>query len=235
MNLCVIPARGGSKRIPRKNIRDFCGKPMIAYAIQVAIDSGLFSVIIVSTDDEEIASISRKYGAQTPFLRTANLSDDHTPTVPVIAHAISFGISQGWQFDDVCCIYPGCPFLEPQDLRSAFQALHASKASYSFPVAEYPSSIQRALKMGKNGALGSFFPEYQLTRTQDLEKSYFDAGQFYWGRKSAWLDGRTIHSDGIGLLLPKWRVVDIDEEQDWRKAEFLFNALEGGKDEQSNI
>jgi len=97
MNLCVIPARGGSKRIPRKNIRDFCGKPMIAYAIQVAIDSGLFSVIIVSTDDEEIASISRKYGAQTPFLRPANLSDDHTPTVPVIAHAISFGISQGWQ------------------------------------------------------------------------------------------------------------------------------------------
>jgi len=224
MNLCVIPARGGSKRIPRKNIKPFAGKPMIAYAIEAATDSRLFSRIIVSTDDPEVKEVSQKYGAEAPFLRPAELSDDHTPTVPVIAHAIRTLGQTGQSFEYVCCIYPCVPFLKEKDLVMALHLLKKGQADYSISVTEYPSPIQRALKMDAQGRIHPRFPEFELTRTQDLEASYHDAGQFYWGKCQTWLKKPCIHSNGVGLKIPNFKVVDIDTPKDWIKAELLYQA-----------
>jgi pseudaminic acid cytidylyltransferase len=236
MNMAVIPARGGSKRIPRKNIKLFAGKPMIAYAIEVAKQSGLFAHVVVSTDDEEIAATARTFGAETPFLRPLQLADDHTPTVPVIAHAVTACENLGWQFDYVCCIYPCVPFIRQDDLKSALDLLrNVDSAQYSFPVTEFPSAIQRALRRQESGLVAPFHPEYELTRTQDLEPAYHDAGQFYWGHKRAWLNNQKIHSSGVGLVIPNCRVVDIDSPEDWQRAEAIHRALFGqqGMDEQS--
>ncbi|NNM81509.1 MAG: pseudaminic acid cytidylyltransferase [Burkholderiales bacterium] len=225
MKVAIIPARGGSKRIPRKNIRPFAGKPMIAHAIQSAMASGLFEHVLVSTDDPEITAISREYGAETPFTRPAALADDHTPTVPVIAHAVSECQAMGWTVEHACCIYPGVPFLRIEDLRSSLALLESSAASYSFPITEFPSAIQRALRRLPDGRMQPFHPEYELTRTQDLEPAYHDVGQFYWGRPEAWLSGRNIHSNGVGLPIPNWRAVDIDTPDDWERAELLYPIL----------
>lgn len=226
MNIAVIPARGGSKRIPRKNIKPFAGKSMIAYAIEAARDSGLFAHVVVSTDDPEIGTIARELGAETPFPRPAELADDHTPTVPVIAHAAAACEAFGWAAEFVCCIYPGVPFILPADLNAALQLLQeTSEADYSFPVTEYPSAIQRALRRKSNGCMASFSPEYELVRTQDLEPAFHDAGQFYWGRRSAWECNPRIHNSGAGLVIPNWRVVDIDTPEDWVRAETIFRSL----------
>jgi pseudaminic acid cytidylyltransferase len=207
MNLAVIPARGGSKRIPRKNIRHFAGKPMIAHAITAALASGLFCNVIVSTDDEEIGRIAREWGAETPFVRPIELADDHTPTVPVVAHAIlAYEETIGGKVDNVCCIYPGVPFIEIKDLKDACELLNSSDADYCFPVAEFPSAIQRAMKRDENGHMIPFHPQYELFRTQDLEKAYFDAGQFYWGSRHAWLTNPRIHSRATGFPIPSRRV-----------------------------
>jgi pseudaminic acid cytidylyltransferase len=225
MNIAVIPARGGSKRIPRKNIKSFGGKPMIAYAITAAKNSGLFDHVLVSTDDAEIASIANAWGAETPFVRPAELANDFTATVPVVAHAIQACEALGWSFDNVCCIYPGVPFIEVEDLQGAFKQLEVGSDDYCFPVAEFPSAIQRALKRNSHGVMQPFYPEFQLTRTQDLEPAYFDAGQFYWGNKRAWLSNLRIHSNSAGYLIPNWRVVDIDTPADWERAELLAMAI----------
>jgi pseudaminic acid cytidylyltransferase len=226
MKIAVIPARGGSKRIPRKNIKFFGGKPMIAYAITAARNSGLFDHVLVSTDDTEIESIAKEYGAETPFVRPTELANDFTPTVPVIAHAINACEDLGWQLNFVCCIYPGVPFLEAADLQGAYEKIASSKADYCFPVTEFPSAIQRALKMSMDGSMHPLYPEFELTRTQDLEHAYYDAGQFYWGRKAAWLNNPKVHSSGIGHVIPNWRVVDIDTPEDWIRAERLALVLE---------
>lgn len=226
MKIAVIPARGGSKRIPRKNIKPFGGKPMIAYAIDAAITSGLFEHVIVSTDDDEIGTISRQYGAETPFVRPPELADDHTPTVPVIAHAITACQALGWQVDFACCIYPGVPFIQVDDLKAGFELLKTSGANYSFPVTEFPSAIQRGLKRGQDTRMAPFNPEYEQTRTQDLEQAYYDAGQFYWGGAQAWLSTSTrLHSGSAGLVIPQWRVVDIDTNEDWARAELIYRAM----------
>ena len=225
MNVAIIPARAGSKRIPRKNIKSFAGMPMIAHAISAAESSGLFAQIIVSTEDDEIAQIARDRGAKTPFVRPASLSDDHTPTVPVIAHAIETCEALGWRIDRACCIYPGVPFLRPDDLNKAFDLHCASLAAYCFPVTEFPSAIQRALRRGVDGRLSPYYPEYEVTRTQDLEPAYHDAGQFYWGTRDAWLNCPRIHSNSVGLVIPNWRVVDIDTPEDWHRAELLYQFL----------
>jgi pseudaminic acid cytidylyltransferase len=225
MNLCVIPARGGSKRIPRKNIRVFAGKPMIAYAIQAAQKSGLFGRIVVSTDDEEVAKISREVGAEVPFLRPNELSDDHTPTVPVIAHAISELEANGETLRYVCCIYPCVPFIEETDLKKTLSLLEQGNSEYSFPVAEYPSPIQRALKLGLGNQVSPFYPEFELSRTQDLERAYHDVGQFYWGSKKAWLTNPKIHAHSLGCVIPSWRVADIDNPEDWLRAEQLYKIF----------
>ena len=225
MNIAIIPARGGSKRIPRKNIKEFCGKPMIAYAITAAKESGLFEHIIVSTDDEEIAQIARACGAKAPFVRPTELANDYAATVPVIAHGIEICRTLGWTFEQVCCIYPGVPFIQIDDLRGALERMNHSDADYCFPVTEYPSAIQRALKLLSNGKMQPFFPEFELTRTQESEPVYYDAGQFYWGKAEAWLKNPKIHSSGLGYVIPNWRVVDIDTPDDWQRAELIYHAL----------
>jgi pseudaminic acid cytidylyltransferase len=225
LNIAVIPARGGSKRIPRKNIKAFAGKPMIAYAIEAAKASGLFGHVLVSTDDEEIQSIANDWGAETPFVRPAELANDFTTTVPVVAHAIQTCEQLGWEFSKVCCIYPCVPLLYTDDLKGAMKKLDRSPADYCFPITEYPSPIQRALKHNTNGRIFPYFPEHELTRTQDLESAYYDAGQFYWGKKQAWLKNPRIHSNGIGYEIPNWRAVDIDTPEDWDRAERLAFAL----------
>jgi len=224
MNIAIIPARGGSKRIPRKNIKLFAGKPMIAHAISAALESDLFDHVVVSTDDDEIAQIALKWGAEVPFVRPADLADDHTPTVPVVAHAIKACQEMVWEFDHACCIYPGVPFIRIDDLKKAFELLGNCGAGYAYPVTEFPSAIQRALRHLPDGKLQPFQPQYEWTRTQDLESAFYDAGQFYWGKVSSWLGGLGLQSHGSGLVIPQWRVVDIDTPEDWHRAEILFNT-----------
>jgi pseudaminic acid cytidylyltransferase len=224
MNIAIIPARGASKRIPRKNIRSFAGRPMIAWAIEAARTSNLFAHIIVSTEDEEIAEISRSHGAETPFMRPHRLADDHTATVPVIAHAVDFCTKLGWEFDYACCIYPGNPLLQTSDLAAALQLARDREAHFVYPVAEYAHPVQRAMRQLPNGSMQFLQPEFELVRTQDLEKTYHDAGQFYWGQSSAWLAGRKMHTEGLGMPIPNWRVIDIDSEDDWLRAEMMFKA-----------
>jgi pseudaminic acid cytidylyltransferase len=225
MNIAVIPARGGSTRIPRKNIKVFGGKPMIVYAITAAKKTGLFDHVLVSTDDAEIATIANEWGAETPFVRPTELANDFTATVPVVAHAIQACEALGWSFDNVCCIYPSVPFVEIEDLQGAFKHLEAGSVDYCFPVTEFPSAIQRALKQNSDGVMQPFFPEFELARSQDLESAYYDAGQFYWGKKKAWLNNPRIHSNGAGYVIPSWRVIDIDTPADWDRAELLAMAI----------
>lgn len=225
MNIAVIPARGGSKRIPRKNIGSFAGKPMIAYAVEAALESGLFSRIIVTTDDDEIAQTAENYGAEVPFSRPIELADDHTPTVPVIAHAIDACEALGWDVSAVCCIYACVPFIQSEDLRDALALLEKTNARYAFPVTEFPSAILRALKRDDSGVIHPFFPEYELVRTQDVETAFHDAGQFYWGWRDSWFKYPRIHSHGVGLRIPNWRVVDIDTVDDWARAELFHKAI----------
>lgn len=202
---------------------------MIAYAIMVAKESGLFDHVVVSTDDEEIAWIAKKWGAETPFLRPDELSNDYTATVPVIAHAIEVCQNLGWAFDNVCCIYPNAPFIKVDDLRGALDFLNNSEADYCFPVTKYPSVIQRGLKRSSDGKMQPFYPQFEKTRTQDLELAYYDAGQFYWGKTQAWLTNPKIHSDGLGYTIPNWRVVDIDTPEDWVRAEIFAPMILGRK------
>jgi len=224
VRLAVIPARGGSKRIPRKNIRLFAGKPMIAYAIEAARASGVIDRIVVSTDDAEIAALATQMRAEVPFMRPAELADDHTPTVPVVAHAIRTCRELGWEVDPVCCIYPGVPFIAAADIAQALRLLEQGHAPYAFPVAPFRSQVQRALRRDADGITRPLYPEFANTRTQDIEPAYHDAGQFYWGKVGAWLQNPKIHSSGIGYVIPIWRVVDIDTEEDWRHAEAMYKA-----------
>lgn len=226
MNLCVIPARGGSKRIPRKNVREFCGKPMIVWSIEAAKESGLFDRIVVSTDDDEIAQVATKFGAEVPFRRPADLSDDQTATRPVVIHAIESVKKPGQPIDYVCVIYPTAPLIQVSDLQLAFNRIKESDANFAFSVTEYPYPIQRALRLSNDGGVDMFQPKHRLTRSQDLEKAFHDAGQFYWGRSDAFLSNSdTFSSTSIPIVLPSWRVVDIDTQEDWRRAELMFNAL----------
>ena len=228
MKIALIPARGGSKRIPRKNIRPFAGKPMIAYAIDAAHKSGAFDHIIVSTDDDEIAAIAKDHGAELPFRRPPELADDMTPTDPVIQHAIVACARAGIIATHVCCIYPGVPMIDPDDLLKARDLLMAAGGEgYAFPVARYPSPIQRALRRDENSRVNPFDASHAATRTQDLEPAYFDAGQFYWGSVAAWNAEGSAHRGGYTLTLPEWRVVDIDTLDDWERAERLYRAFFG--------
>ena len=187
MNIAIIPARGGSRRIPRKNIKLFCGKPMIAWAIDAAKKSSMFDRIVVTTDDEEIGEIARQYGAETPFQRPDSLSDDITPTVPVIAHAVQECLNMGWPLQYACCIYPGAPFLEKCDLARAYEMIVGTEANFVYPVTEYPHPIQRAMRQLSNGQMEFLDPSGEMIRTQDFEGTFHDAGQFYWGTTDAWL------------------------------------------------
>jgi N-acylneuraminate cytidylyltransferase len=225
MNIAIIPARGGSKRIPRKNIRQFAGKPMIVHSIEKALSCELFKHVVVSTDDREIAEIAEHAGAEVPFIRSAELADDHAATVPVIADAINRCLAAGWELDYVCCIYPCAPFLEVEDLVSALNILRKSDFDYCFPVTEYSSPIQRALGIEPDGRAVALYPEHELTRSQDLKKAFHDAGQFYWGSRDSWVSNPNIYKSSSALTIPNWRVVDIDTEDDWARAELMYEAI----------
>lgn len=227
MNLCVIPARGGSKRIPRKNIREFCGKPMIAWSIEAAQASGCFDQIIVSTDDAEIADLARQWGADVPFLRPAKLADDFAGTTPVVAHAVRWYLEHGQEFTAVCCLYATAPFVEPADIRQGLDLLAQVAADrFVFTAAAYASPIQRALRLDPaSGEAQMWQPDQFSRRSQDLEPAYHDAGQFYWGRPQAWLQSGALFEGSKPLLLPRWRVQDIDREDDWTQAELMRRVL----------
>ena len=225
MKIAVIPARGGSKRIPRKNIREFCGKPMIAWSIEAARQSDCFSHIVVSTDDAEIAEIAKQWGAEVPFMRPAALSDDHTGTLPVIRHATEWFIQQGEPAEQVCCIYATAPFISPEDIRRGLEILTVTGSDYAFSVTSYPFPIQRAIRITPQGRVEMFNPAQFNRRSQDLEEAFHDAGQFYWGRASAWLAEKAIFSpDASPVLLPRHQVQDIDTMEDWLRAELMFHS-----------
>jgi len=237
MKLAVIPARGGSKRIPRKNIKSFCGKPMIAWSIEAALQSGCFDHVVVSTDDAEIAEVARQCGAQVPFMRPTALSDDHTGTIPVIRHAIEWFSERGQVSDQVCCIYATAPFVSAVDIRRGLDILTGAGSDYAFAVTKYPFPIQRAIRITDQGRVAMFNPEHFNTRSQDLEEAYHDAGQFYWGRATAWLTGKAIFGPhAAAIQLPRYRVQDIDTAEDWQMAEYLFQAvnLKNDSDQSTN-
>lgn len=226
MKIAVIPARGGSKRIPLKNIREFCGKPMLAWSVRAALDSGCFDVVLVSTDDPAIADVAKQAGAQVPFFRPKELADDHTGTIPVMRHAIQHYIDGGKLPDVVCCIYATAPFVRSIDLQRGLNILEVEGSAYAFSVTSYAFPIQRAIKVTEGGRLSMFQPEHFNIRSQDLEEAFHDAGQFYWGRADAWLGDVSLFSEhSAPVLLPRHRVQDIDTLEDWERAEWLFRAM----------
>ena len=222
MRIAVIPARGGSKRIPRKNIKNFNGKPMIAWSIEAAKESRLFEKIIVSTDDEEIAEIASEWGAEVPFLRPAALSNDFVGMTEVVAHATQWAIDQIFELESVCCIHATAPFVKVEDLKRGHEALDSGDWDYAFTVTDFAAPIFRSFKETKQGGIEMFFPEHFGTRSQDLPVALHDAGQFYWGRPEAWMRGRRIFSiNSKPILIPRWRVQDIDTSEDWERAEIF--------------
>ena len=230
MKLAVIPARGGSKRITRKNIKLFCGKPMIAWSIEAAIQSGCFDHVVVSTEDAEIAEVARQCGTPVPFMRPIALSDDHTGTKAVVAHAIEWFAAQGQMPEQVCCLYATAPFVSVDDLRRGLTVLTETGSDFAFAVTSYAFPIQRAIRITPAGGVEMFSPEHFNTRSQDLEEAFHDAGQFYWGRAQAWLEERMIFSHAAApVRLPRHRVQDIDTPEDWLRAEWLFEAINQSK------
>jgi len=226
MSIAVIPARGGSKRIPKKNIREFFGKPMLAWSILAAQKTNIFEKIIVSTDDLEIKKIAEKYGAEVPFLRPKELSSDHAATAPVIAHAIK-KINLKTNGDQwVCCIYPCAPLIFYEDIKNSLELVQKHKGDFIYPISDYAVPPQWALRLKKNNHLEYLNPGKEMIRSQDLEKLYFDAGQFYWGKASAWIEKKEMHSSGIGYPIKNSRAVDIDTLDDWKRAEALFKHLD---------
>jgi pseudaminic acid cytidylyltransferase len=226
MNLCVIPARGGSKRIPRKNIREFCGKPMIAWSVEAAFESKVFDRIIVSTEDPEIGEVAKSYGAEVPFLRPLELSDDYTGTIPVIAHATKWISREPCKPLNVCCLYATAPFVQPDDIKGALKKLETSDSHFVFSVTSFAFPIQRAIRIDTNDKVSMFQPEYCKTRSQDLEEAYHDAGQFYWGTEDAWKTEKLIFtSQSSPWIIPRYRVQDIDTLEDWARAEWMFQAM----------
>lgn len=226
MKIAIIPARGGSKRIPRKNIKLFHGKPLIAYSIEAAIISQCFDKIIVSTDDDEIAKVALEYGAEVPFIRPAAISDDHATTMDVINHAITWFKEHEFEVSHVCCIYATAPFISSNAVKSGLSSLIAGKFNYAFSVTSFPFPIQRALKIQSDGSTAMFQPEHANTRSQDLEEAYHDAGQFYWGTAEAFLNKKAIFSDNsFAIVLPRTTVQDIDTPEDWDNAQAMFALL----------
>ena len=206
-----------------------CSTIQLLVALKPLHDAAKIEHIVVSTDDGEIAELALAAGASVPFMRPPELSDDITPTVPVVAHAIRECAARGMAANHVCCIYPGVPLLDPADLEQAFELLQTTSSAYVFPVTTFPSAVQRALRRDADGATRPMYPEFVSTRTQDLEPAYHDAGQFYWGLAGSWLEGLNIHQNGRTIVLPEWRVVDIDTPTDWQRAEALYQAMGGAR------
>lgn len=226
--VAIIPARGGSKRIPRKNIKLFDGKPIIAYSIQTAIDSELFDRIIVTTDDDEIAEVAIHYGAEVPFIRPKELADDHTGTFDVVEHALKWLKEHGDTYTYSCTIYATAPFLQARYLVEGYEKLKTSDAIIAFSCTSMPYPIQRTFRLTEDGRCEMFWPENYSVRSQDLEEAYQDAGQFYWSRVGRNLDIMFSH-DSIPIVIPQYLVQDIDTQDDWHRAELMHHAIKTEK------
>ncbi len=225
MRVAIIPARGGSKRIPKKNIKLFHGKPMISWSIQAALKSKIFDRIMISTDDSEIAEIALKSGGEVPFFRPSKLSDDYATTADVMQHAAQWLTKEGLPASELCCIYATAPFVEAGDIELGLEMLMSGGWQYVFPAAEFAAPIFRGFKKGASG-VEMIFPEHYLTRSQDLPGVFHDAGQFYWGTHNAWLSKAPIFSNKSDFIeLPRLRVQDIDTPEDWDIAEKMFALL----------
>lgn len=224
--LAIIPARGGSKRIPRKNIKDFLGKPVIAYAIQTALDSGLFDEVMVSTDDIEIAEVAKRYGAKVPFLRSIENSNDFAGTAEVLIEVINNYKKLNRNFSKTCCIYPVTPLITIATLKEAYDLLEKNQLDNSFPVCEFSNSIWRALKLDDSNRVGMIWPENENKRTQDLPTSYYDAGQFYWLDTQKFIDSGEFLTTATGsIVLDELHTQDIDTMMDWKMAEIKYKIL----------
>lgn len=225
-NLAIIPARGGSKRIPRKNIKDFLGKPIIAYSIEVALKSQLFSEVMVSTDDEEIAELAIKYGAKVPFLRSDENANDFATLADVFVEVVNQYKQIGREFENICCILPTAPLTTSNRIQKAFKKLVDKDLESVVPVVEFSYPILRALKFNDDNKLKMIWPEYLKARSQDLKPAYHDSGSFYWVKKNALLDQRTLFcKNGSAIILPETEVQDIDSETDWKLAELKYKLL----------
>lgn len=229
-NVAIIPARGGSKRIPRKNLKTFAGLPIIAHSIRAALSSGLFEQVVVSTDDPEIEAVAREFGAQVPFRRPASLADDHATTHAVVSHALQTLAGQGHVLTHACCIYATAPFVQQRYLQEGLALLRQHpERSFAFSVCNFGFPVQRALTLDDQGALVPLYPQFRETRSQDLTPAYQDAGQFYWGRVDAWLRHEVLYSErSLPVIIPRHLVQDIDTEDDWLRAQYLYAALKAG-------
>ena len=226
MRLCVIPARGGSKRIPRKNIKIFCGQVMIDYSIKAALDSQCFDQVIVSTDDAEIAEVAKSFGASVPFVRPDELANDYTGTISVIKHAIEWFDDQNQSPSEVCCLYATAPFIQADVIREAYKQMKQRQADYCFTVTSFAFPIQRAIKITADNRIEMLHPEYLETRSQDLEEAYHDAGQFYWGTAESFKQKKPLFSkSATPYILTRHLVQDIDTLEDWKRAELMYQVL----------
>jgi N-acylneuraminate cytidylyltransferase len=222
----VIPARGGSKRIPRKNIKIFCGQSMIGYSIKAALDSQCFDEVIVSTNDPEIAEVAKSFGASVPFMRPDELANDYTTTMPVIQHAIEWFDGLGQPPSEVCWLYATAPFVDADDIKKAYEKMKEEQADYCFAITSFAFPIQRAIKITPENRIEMFYPEYFTARSQDLEESYHDAGQFYWGQSEAFKQKKSLFSESsTAYILPRYLVQDIDTMEDWKRAELMYQML----------
>lgn len=221
-NLCIIPARGGSKRIPRKNIKDFLGKPIIAYSIEAALQCGLFDEVMVSTDDEEIAATARQYGASVPFMRSKEQSNDYATTADVLREVLMKYQELDKVFDNLCCFYATAPLVQSKDLIAAFEHLQKSNFTCVYPVVQFSYPIWRCLDMNEDGSMKRHWPEYENARSQDLPKEYHDTGTFYWYKTTEWLEG---HNRIGGIIVDETSIQDIDTETDWKLAEMKYKLL----------
>jgi len=226
MRVAIIPARGGSKRIPRKNIKIFNGRPIISWSIEAARLSGLFDRIIVSTDDDEIANVAIEWGAEIPYIRPVELSDDFSNTTDVVAHGIRWLLNEGIALQSVCCIYATAPLIQVEDIKRASRDLDSGNWDYVFTATDFAAPVFRSFEKTIDGGVRMVFPEYLLTRSQDLPKAFHDAGQFYWGSLEAWIESRPIlNGRSKAIIIPRWRVQDIDTFEDWNRAELISKLV----------
>lgn len=223
-NLCIIPARGGSKRIPRKNVRPFLGKPMLAYSIETALHTGLFDEIMVSTDDEEIAEVARQYGGNVPFMRSEETANDYATTADVLKEVISKYQEQGQEFENFCCLYATAPLVQSQDIITAFERLQQSDFTCVYPVVQFSYPIWRCLDLAEDGTMTRHWAEFENSRSQDLPKEYHDTGTFYWYKTKEWLSGMIKVG---GIEVSETTIQDIDTETDWMLAEMKYKLLNG--------
>jgi len=229
--IAIIPARGGSKRIPKKNIKIFHGKPLISYSIKAALDTGLFQKVIVSTDDENIAKIAKECGADVPFLRPSKLSDDFTHSGAAVTHAVDYLRTIGEDYEYCCTIYATAPLLQPKYIVSGYEKLRNSDVSKAFSVTSISFPVQRTFKITEDERCEMFWPENFYKRSQDLEEAYQDAGQFYWEKIGQKPKDITFGSDSIPIVLPRYLVQDIDTIEDWQRAEYMYEIISRMKNE----